>query len=416
MKILVLNAGSSSLRYELFKVSLKKAGETSGQKNVGPKNSSSHSPVNGRHSLTSLYEGMIDRIGFSDSVKNYDEALKKALNELISKNFIKNLDEIKAVGHRVVHGGEKYRNPVKITPAVIKEIQKLSRLAPLHNPPNLKGIRAVLKQLKAIPQVAVFDTAFHQTLEPKAYLYALPQKFYKNFGIRRYGFHGTSHFYVSKSAQKMLDKSRIAKRQNTNNLGNGKIITCHLGNGISVTAIKDGRSVDTSMGFTPLEGLPMGTRCGDIDPAIVYKLMEKLKIGTKEIDKILNKESGLKGIFEESSDMRDIWAKAQKQNKKALFAISYLSYRLAKYIGAYAAAMDGVDAVVFTAGIGQYAWYVRKETCSYLSHLGVALDEKKNRENQIEISTPQSKTKVYVIPTDEEKEIAEQTVNLLNGK
>lgn len=397
MKILVLNAGSSSLRYELFNVSQGPGAKKS------PRNRNNHSH------LTSLYEGMIDRIGFSDSVKNYDQALKKALNELISKKFIKNLDEIAYVGHRVVHGGEKYRNPVKITPAVIKEIHKLSRLAPLHNPPNLKGIKAVIKQLKNVPQVAVFDTAFHQTLETKAYLYALPLEYYKKFGIRRYGFHGTSHLFVSKEAQKLLDKTGTRKR------GSGKIITCHIGNGVSVTAIKDGKSVDTSMGFTPLEGLPMGTRCGDIDPAIVYKLMEKLKIGTKEIDEILNKKSGLKGIFGESSDMRDVWAKAQKKDKKAMFAINYISYKLAKYIGAYAAALNGVDAIVFTAGIGQFAWYVRKETCEYLSFLGLKLDDKKNKSCQLEISTPNSKVKVYVITTDEEKEIALQTLQLLNS-
>ncbi len=396
MKILVLNAGSSSLRYELFKVS-----DGNGAKK-SPRNGNNHSH------LTSLYEGMIDRIGFPDSVKNYDEALKKALDELISKKFIKSLNEIKAVGHRVVHGGEKYRNPVKITPAVIKEIQKLSKLAPLHNPPNLKGIKAVIKQLKNVPQTAVFDTAFHQTLEPKAYLYALPLEYYKKFGIRRYGFHGTSHLFVSKEAQKLLDKSQSGKKR-----GTGKIITCHLGNGVSVTAIKDGKSVDTSMGFTPLEGLPMGTRCGDIDPAIVYKLMEKLKIGTKEIDAILNKKSGLLGIFGESSDMRDVWAKAQKKDKKAMFAISYVSYKLAKYIGAYTAALNGADAIIFTAGIGQFAWYVRKETCEYLTYLGLKLDDKKNKNNAVEISTPTSKVKVYVITTDEEKEIALQTVKLL---
>lgn len=383
MKILVLNSGSSSLRYELFSYN---------------KNDKKHA------ALKNLYQGMIDRIGFPNSVKNYDQALKKALNELSKKKYIKSIDEIKAVGHRVVHGGEKYKNPVKITPIVISEIKKISKLAPLHNPANLKGINAVTKHLNNIPQVAVFDTAFHQTLEPKAYLYALPLEYYQKFGIRRYGFHGTSHLYVGKEAQKLL------KKKNT------KIITCHIGNGISATAVKNGKSIDTSMGFTPLEGLPMGTRCGDIDPAIVYKLMEKLKVDTTEIDNILNKKSGLKGFYRKSSDMRDIWAAAQKKDKQALFTIEYLSYKLAKYIGAYAAALNGLDSIAFTAGIGENAWYVRKHTCQHLKFMGVKIDHKKNLKNKTEISTSDSKIKIFVIPTDEEKEIAYQTVGLLFKK
>lgn len=382
MKILVLNSGSSSLRFELFSYN------QSGKNHSG---------------IKSLHEGMIDRIGFPDSVKNYDQALKKALKELIEKKHIKSLDEIKAVGHRVVHGGEKYKDPVKITPAVIKEIKALSKLAPLHNPPNLKGINAVTKQLKIVPQVAVFDTAFHQTLEPKAYLYALPIEYYKKFGIRRYGFHGTSHLYVSREVQKLLKKK------------NSKIITCHIGNGVSATAVKNGKSIDTSMGFTPLEGLPMGTRCGDIDPAIVYKLMEKLKVDTKEIDNILNKKSGLKGFFKKSSDMRDIWAAAKRKDKQALFTIEYLSYKLAKYIGSYAAALNGADAIAFTAGIGEHAWYVRKQTCQYLKFMGIKINHQKNLKDKTEISTPDSKVKVFVIPTDEEKEIAYQTIRLLSN-
>ncbi len=383
MKILVLNSGSSSLRYELF---------------------SYHKSGKNHLAIKSLREGMIDRIGFPDSVKNYDQALKKTLKELTEKNFLKTIDEITAVGHRVVHGGEKYKDPIKITPAVIKQIKCLSKLAPLHNPPNLKGINAVTKLLKSVPQVAVFDTAFHQTLEPKAYLYALPLEYYKKFGIRRYGFHGTSHLYVSREVQKIL------KKKNT------KIITCHIGNGVSATAVKNGKSIDTSMGFTPLEGLPMGTRCGDIDPAIVYKLMEKLKVDTTEIDNILNKRSGLKGFFKQSSDMRDIWAAAKQNDKQALFTIEYFSYKLAKYIGAYAAALNGLDAVAFTAGIGEHAWYIRKQTCQYLQFMGVKINHQKNLKDKTEISTPESKVKIFVIPTDEEKEIAYQTVGLLFKK
>ena len=374
MKILVINAGSSSLKYELF--------------NKGKK-------------LISLHGGMIDRIGLKGSVKNHDQALKLALDEIIKKKLIKDLSEIKAVGHRVVHGGEKYTKPTRITPAVIKEVTKLNKLAPLHNPPNLAGIRACKKFLKKIPQVAIFDTAFHQTLKPIAYLYALPYSYYTKHGLRRYGFHGTSHLYVSKEVQKLLKKK------------NSKIITCHLGNGCSVTAIKDGKSVDTSMGFTPLEGLPMGTRCGDIDPAIVYKLMEKLKLSTGEIDNILNKSSGLKGISGISSDMRDLIKASRKKHKRATLAISIQAYKTAKYIAAYTASLQGVDAIAFTAGIGEHASYLRKETCGYLSHFGVIINDKANRKDNILISSRSSKVKVFVIPTDEEKEIAIQTLQLL---
>lgn len=374
MIILVINAGSSSLKYELFK-------------NDGD--------------IKSVYEGIIERIGLKGSVKNHEQALKSALEDLILKKIIKNLNEIDAVGHRVVHGGEKYKNSTKITPSVIDEIKRLCKLAPLHNPPNLAGIKAVGKHLKNITQVAVFDTAFHQNLDEKAYIYALPYNYYKKYGIRRYGFHGTSHLYVSKQVNKLLKKK------------NSKIITCHIGNGVSVTAVEDGKSIDTSMGFTPLEGLPMGTRCGDIDPAIVYKLMEKLKLDTKQIDNILNRKSGLKGLTGISSDMRDIWGAAKKNNKKAKFAISLLCYKIAKYIGAYSSSLRGLDAIAFTAGMGENAWYLREEICSYLPHLGVHLDNKKNRNNEIQIQNKKSSVKVFVIPTDEEKEIAIQTAGLL---
>ena len=344
---------------------------------------------------------MIDRIGLKGSVSNHDEALKFALDEIIEKKLIKNLDEIKAVGHRVVHGGEKYRNATKITPDLIKEVTKLCKLAPLHNPPNLAGINACKKFLKKVPQVAVFDTAFHQSLKPVAYLYALPYSYYTKFGIRRYGFHGTSHLYVSKEVQKLLKKK------------NSKIITCHMGNGCSITAVKNEKSVDTSMGFTPLEGLPMGTRCGDIDPAIVYKLMEKLKLSTTQIDNILNKNSGLKGISELSSDMRDLIKASRKNNKKAKLAISLQAYKTAKYIAGYTAALQGIDAIAFTAGIGEHASYLRKERCDYLPHLGAKINDKANRKDKTLISKLGSKVKVYVIPTDEEKEIAQQTLKVL---
>lgn len=373
--ILIINAGSSSLKYELF--SYKK------------------------NQLTSLYENIIDRIGFADSVKNHNQALIIALNTLITSEIITNINQIDAIGHRVVHGGEKHTKAVKLTPKITADIKKLSTLAPLHNPANLAAIRACQKLLPNRPQVAVFDTAFHQTMPKKAWMYALPSDFYKKYGIRRYGFHGTSHLYVSKEAIRLL------KRKNS------KIITCHLGNGISISAIHNGQSIDTSMGFTPLEGLPMGTRCGDIDPAIPLKIMEKQHLTPKEMNTILNKQSGLKAISQLSSDMRDLW-KASKNNKKAKLAIDLLAYKSAKYIGSYAAALNGVDALVFTAGMGQNAWYLRESICDYLTHLGVKIDDKKNQQNKLNISSKKSPVKVYVIPTDEEKEIAIQTIDLLS--
>lgn len=385
MKILVFNAGSSSLKYQLLDSAKK---------------------------FTCLSKGMVDRINLGQATftnsgetvpvkaKNHTEAVALVLKHLEKIGLVDDPGDIDALGHRVVHGGEKYRNATIITPAVIKQIQKLCELAPLHNPPNLEAIRACQKIFKGIKQVAVFDTAFHQTLPEKAFLYALPLEYYKKIGIRRYGFHGTSHAYVGHQTLKLLNKKQ------------SKIITCHMGNGSSVTAILNGKSIDTSMGFTPLEGIPMGTRSGDLDPAIVFKLMEKLKLSAQRIDQILNKESGLKGVSGLSSDMRDLHEKAGK-NAHARLAISLLAYRAAKYIGGYAAAMNGLDAVTFTAGIGENAWYLRAEICEYLTHLGVELDEGKNRENEVEISTPKSRVKIYVIPTNEEKQIAMETEKLL---
>ena len=362
MKILVINAGSSSLKVKVFDTNKDQA----------------------------IYKAFIDRIGKS-KVKNHDQAVKIAL---------KDIPQVDAVGHRVVHGGEKYTKPTKITAAVIKQIRKLSTLAPLHNPPNLAAILACKKILPKVPHVAVFDTSFHQTLDEKAYLYAIPYNYYKKYGIRRYGFHGTSHSYIAKETIKLLGKKQ------------SKIVSCHLGNGSSITAIKNGKSIDTSMGFTPLEGVPMGTRSGDIDPAIVIKLMQKLKKSPEEIDEILNKKSGLKGISMLSRDMRDLW-KASKKNKQAKLTISFLAYRIAKYIAAYSASLQGLDAITFTAGLGQNAYYLRKEICDYLSHLGVKLDAPKNRVNAQKISAKNSKVKVFVIPTNEEKEIAIETQRAL---
>jgi len=372
MKILVINAGSSSIKYKLFEIEKNKQKE--------------------------LYKGMIEKIGQKNGVKTHKEAIKKALENLIKSKKIKHLEEIEAIGHRVVHGGETYTKPTLITKKVLTELKKLSNLAPLHNPHNIEGIKASQNLIKTAKQVAIFDTAFHQTLEPKAYLYAIPYQLYKKHKIRRYGFHGTSHQYIAEQTQKLL------KKKNT------KIITCHLGNGSSITAIKNGKSIDTSMGFTPLEGIPMGTRSGNIDPALVEIIGQKLKITTKEVITLLNKESGLKGIYEKSSDMRDI---RHAKTKRAHLAQEILSYNIAKYIGAYTAALNGLDAITFTAGIGEKAHYIRKSVCDYLTHLGVKINNKKNINNETEISTKTSKIKVFIIKTNEEKEIATQTHTLL---
>jgi acetate kinase len=373
MKILVLNAGSSSLKIQIFKAN---------------------------KNFKSIYKGLVERIGKS-RIRNHEQALKILLEDALKKKSIKNLSEIQAIGHRVVHGGEKYVKAVKITPAVVDKIKELINLAPLHNPPNLAGILACKKLLAKIPQVAVFDTSFHQTMEEKAYIYPLPYRYYEKDDIRKYGFHGTSHSYISKETIKLLKKK------------NSKIITCHLGNGSSITAVKDGKSIDTSMGYTPLEGLPMGTRCGDIDPAIVIWLSEKKKKTPAQIYKILNNESGLRGISQLSRDMRDLH-KASSSNKKARLAISILAYRTAKYIAAYSAALQGLDAITFTAGLGENAYYLRQEICNYLAYLGIKLDPVKNRKNALKISSKGSKVRVFVIPTNEELEIANETYKTLH--
>lgn len=383
MKILVINAGSSSLKFQLLDSNKK---------------------------FKELYKGIIDGIGrktcFIDAkaklkplkykklIKNHEQAVKEAL-KIIGD------EKIDAIGHRVVHGGEKYHDATKITANVKKTIKQLSELAPLHNPPNLEGIIACEKLLKSILNIAIFDTAFHQTIPEKAFHYALPEKYYKKYKVRKYGFHGTSHKYISDETYKLL-RSRSKK-----------IITCHLGNGSSLSAVKNGKCVETSMGFTPLEGIPMGTRSGSIDPAIVFYLMEKEKINSDKIDHILNHESGILGVSGISSDVRDIWAKAKKKNKKALFTLDLLAYKIALKIGAYAAALDGVDAITFTAGIGQNAWYLRRDICKYLNFLGVKLDSKKNRKNERIISEKFSKVKIFVIKTNEGLQIAREVSKII---
>lgn len=398
MKVLVINAGSSSLKYQLFDMA---------KKNV-------------------LCSGIVERIGLNGSrlihkaknnkytldsdIKDHKIALKLVLEVLTDKEkgVIDSMNEIDAVGHRVVHGGEYFSGSVLIDEKVMKALEYNVQLAPLHNPPNIMGIRAAQELLPNVPHVGTFDTAFHQTLQKKAYIYAIPLKYYDKYKVRRYGFHGTSHFYVSHRTAEILGKS----------IEELKIITCHIGNGGSITAVKYGKSIDTSMGFTPLEGLVMGTRCGDLDPAIVTFLEEKENLSYKQMDSILNKESGILGLSNGlSSDMRDIEnAALEDHNDAAKLALDMYDYRIAKYIGSYAAAMNGVDAITFTAGVGENSPYTRADVCSYLEFLGLKIDNDKNnvRGKETIISTDDSKVKVLLVPTNEELVIATDTEKIVN--
>ncbi|MBD3330657.1 acetate/propionate family kinase [Candidatus Peregrinibacteria bacterium] len=390
MKILVINSGSSSLKFQLI---------ANGRNPI--QLAKGHIDGIGMEKTKFTFSAENKNIGLKIKIKNHEQAFNYAIETLLKSEVISSKSEIDAIGHRVVHGGEKYTEPIKIGVKVIKEIEKLSELAPLHNPHNLKGILACKNILKNKPQVAVFDTAFHSTLPEYAYLYGLPFKWYEKYGVRKYGFHGTSHKYVTKQAQKLLKKKAV------------KIVSCHLGNGSSITASQSGKSIDTSMGFTPLEGIIMGTRSGSIDPAIVFHMQEKLKLDTDKIDEILNNESGLLGLSGISSDMRKIYEKSLKGDKMALLTIEVLSYQCAKFIGSYAAALNGLDAVIFTGGLGQKAFYVRQQACDRLSHLGLKLNKKKNEKCEEIISEKRSKVKVFVIPTNEEIIIASETQKVL---
>jgi len=371
-----------------------------------------------------LAEGLVQRIGIEDSFLEYENflgdeikiekdipdhktGLKMVIDTLLSDEHgvVENVEEIEAVGHRVVHGAEEFADSVYITDEVVKKMEECSDLAPLHNPPNLVGIKVCQELFPGKPQIGVFDTAFHQTMPEKAYIYALPYEFYEKHGVRRYGFHGTSHRYVAKRASEMLKKS----------LSELRIITCHLGNGASIAAVKNGKSVDTSMGLTPLEGLVMGTRCGDIDPAIVPFIMEKENLSASEMDTIMNKESGLYGVSGVSSDSRDVEEAAESGNHRAKIALELFNYRVKKYIGAYTAAMGGVDAIVFTAGIGENAIETREKIISGLEYMGIEFDKDANncRGKEVVISSKSSKVKVMVIPTDEELVIARDTKEIV---
>ena len=395
MKVLVINCGSSSLKYQLINMETEE----------------------------SLAQGLVERIGIEGSIltqkvpgkdkyivqqpmADHKDAIKLVLDALVDTNHgvIASMDEISSVGHRVVHGGEKYSESVVIDDAVMESLEECVKLAPLHNPANIIGINACKSLMPNTPMVAVFDTAFHQTMPKTAYMYPLPYDLYTKYGIRKYGFHGTSHKYVSSECAKLMGKD----------IKDIKIITCHLVNGASLAAIKDGHCVDTSMGFTPLEGIAMGTRCGNIDPAIVTFLMNEGKMTAKEVDNLMNKQSGVLGLSGVSSDFRDIEDSAKKGNERAALALDVYNYRVREMIGAYAAGMGGVDAIVFTAGLGENAIETRADICRGLEFLGIEIDDAKNnvRGKSTEVSKDGAKVKVFVIPTNEELVIARDTKEL----
>ena len=399
MNILVLNCGSSSVKYKLIEIKANKV----------------------------LAEGGIEKIGLPDAfikfkfgnekiqqdldINDHVGAIKSILDNLTSKEYgcIKDFKEIDAVGHRVVHGGEKFNKSVLINDEVIAKIKECYGIAPLHNPVNMAGIDAINEVLPEVPQVGVFDTAFHQTMPAKSYMYALPYKYYAEDGVRRYGFHGTSHRYVSQRVCEFLGVEPKGK----------KIITCHVGNGGSITAVKDGKSIDTSMGLTPTEGLMMGTRCGDVDPGALIFLMDKHNLSSKDMLNMVNKESGLAGVSGVSSDMRDITTAAKQGNEKAILSLEMYEQRITKYVGAFAAEMGGVDIIVFTGGVGEHQSSTRANVCNPLRFMGVEIDDAANDANNGDegiISTPNSAVKVVVIPTDEEYMIAKDTEAIIEGR
>ena len=396
MKVLVLNCGSSSIKYKLFDMDHKAVIAQGGIEKIGLKDSFLKLTLpNGEKKI------------LEKDIPEHTAGVEFILQTLTGAEYgvVKSMDEIDAVGHRMVHGGEKFSQSVLLTPEVLAAFEACNDLAPLHNPANLKGVHAISAILPNVPQVGVFDTAFHQTMPDYAYMYAVPYELYQKYGVRRYGFHGTSHRYVSKRVCEFLGVKPEGQR----------IITCHIGNGGSITAIKDGKSVDTSMGLTPLEGLMMGTRSGDIDGGAVTYIMEKEHLDAAGMSNLLNKKSGVLGIFGESSDMRDLEAAAAAGNQRALLAERMYFYRMKKYIGSYAAALGGVDIIVFTGGVGENQASARWAACEGLEFMGVELDAERNkvRGEEAIISTDDSKVKVVVIPTDEELMIASDTMDIL---
>lgn len=396
MKVLVINCGSSSLKYKLFNMT----------------------------DETVLAKGLVDRIKLDGSklihepagkekvviekeISNHQVAIQLVLDALVhpEHGVIKDMSEISAVGHRIVHGGEKFTQSVLIDDEVLESLKECMDLAPLHNPPNIMGIEATREVMPDVPMVGVFDTAFHQTMPKKAYMYGFPYEYYKKYGIRRYGFHGTSHKYVALKAAEMLNKP----------IEETKIVTCHLGNGVSITAVKGGKSIDTTLGFGTVSGIVMGTRCGDVDPVLIPFLMGNENLSVEEMNEMLHKKCGLLGISGVSNDMRDIEEAASQGNERAQLALEMFEYMVKKYIGAYAAAMNGLDAVVFTAGIGENAIELREKICENMDFLGIKIDKGKNkvRGKMADISAEGARTKVFVIPTNEELMIARETKDLI---
>ena len=395
MKVLVINCGSSSLKYQLIDSETEVALAVGLCERIGIDGRLNHTPNGG------------EKVVIEQAMPDHEVAIRMVLDALTNENYgvIKNLDEIDAIGHRLVHGGEKFTKSVIIDDEVIAGVEECSPLAPLHNPANLIGVRACQAIMPGVPNIGVFDTAFHQTMEPVAYMYGLPYEYYEKYKVRRYGFHGTSHSFVSKRAIQMLNLDP----------DNSKIIVCHLGNGSSISAVKNGKVVDTSMGMTPMEGLVMGTRCGDMDPTIVEYLAHSLNKSLEEVMVILNKKSGVLGISGVSSNFRDLDKASNEGNERVKLAVEVFSYRTAKYIGSYIAAMNGVDAIVFTAGLGENNIVVREQILDHFGYMGITLDKEANQirgEEKI-ISTPDSKVTVAVIPTNEELAIAHETVALL---
>lgn len=396
MKILVLNCGSSSVKYQLFDLEQEAVIAKGLVERIGLAQAVLNHQPQGR-----------DKIVFQEEIPDHSTAIKLVLDALVHPEYgvLASIDEIEAVGHRTVHGGSEFAQSVLIDDEIMATLKRLYDLAPLHNPPAVKGIEACQRILPTVPQVAVFDTAFHQTMPPHAYLYSLPYELYEKYGIRRYGFHGTSHKYVARKGAEFLGRS----------VDELKIVTCHLGNGASVTAIDRGKSIDTSMGFTPLEGLTMGTRCGDMDPAIVTFLMEKEKLSSSGLNELMNKKSGVLGISGVSSDFRDLEQAAGQGHERAKLALDRFAYVVKKYIGAYMAALGGLDLLVFTAGLGENSATMRAAICQGLECFGIVIDEEKNQvRGQIaEISHETSRVKVLVVPTNEELMIARETQEIV---
>jgi len=399
MKILVLNCGSSSIKYQLYDM-------PSGH--VLTKGIVEKIGLKGSFLKNERFDG--DKVKLDGEILDHQSGIEYILGVLVSKKrgVIKDLSEIDAVGHRLVHGGETFQGSVYINAETIKGIEDCSDLAPLHNPANLKGIYAMKSLLPDVPQAGCFDTSFHQTMPDYSFMYAIPYSLYKKYGIRRYGFHGTSHSFVAKRACEFLNVDYAKQR----------IITCHLGNGASITAIKNGKSLDTSMGLTPVEGLIMGTRSGDIDAGVLTLIMEKEEIDYASLNTLLNKHSGLLGISGVSSDMREIEAAAADGHERAILSLKMYDYRVKKYIGSYAAAMGGVDIVVFTGGVGENGWETRENICSDLEFMGIEFDKARNkgvRSTETIITTDKSKAKVVIIPTNEEFVIASETRNIIEN-